>query len=107
MIEKLHDVGLKSEDAYIAGFASIGLSFLAWATSVKAEDAGTDRADGWGFSSATGPLPSWAWATRCVRTRSKGARVGDYQHSQAVDAPAGQLFDYLSDVGTSPRLRRD
>jgi hypothetical protein len=49
MIEKLHDVGLKSEYAYIAGFASIGLSFLAWATSVKAEDAGTDRADRWGI----------------------------------------------------------
>jgi hypothetical protein len=46
MIEKLHDVGLKSEYAYIAGF---GLSFLTWATSVKAEDAGTDRADRWGI----------------------------------------------------------
>ena len=32
MIEKLHEAGLKSEHAYIAGFASIGLSFLAWAT---------------------------------------------------------------------------
>lgn len=31
----------------------------------------------------------------------------EYAYSQAVDAPAGQLFDYLSDVGTSPRLRRD
>jgi hypothetical protein len=27
MIEKLHDAGLRSEYAYIAGFASIGLSF--------------------------------------------------------------------------------
>ena len=49
MIEKLHDAGLKSEHAYIAGFASIGLSFLAWGTSLRAEKAGTDRADRWGI----------------------------------------------------------
>jgi hypothetical protein len=41
--------GLRSEHAYIAGFASIGLSFLAWATSLTAEKAGTDRADRWGI----------------------------------------------------------
>ena len=41
MIEKLHDAGLRSEHAYVAGFASIGLSFLAWATSKKTEQAGT------------------------------------------------------------------
>jgi hypothetical protein len=35
--------------AYVAGFASIGLSFLAWATSLNAEKAGTDRADRWGI----------------------------------------------------------
>ena len=45
MIEKLHEAGLRSEYAYIAGFASIGLSFLPWATSLKAEEAGTERAD--------------------------------------------------------------
>jgi hypothetical protein len=49
MIEKLHEAGLRSEHAYIAGFASIGLSFLAWATSLTAEKAGTDRADRWGI----------------------------------------------------------
>jgi hypothetical protein len=49
MIEKLHDAGLRSDYAYIAGLASIGLSFLAWATSRGAEDAGTDRADRWGI----------------------------------------------------------
>ena len=49
MIKKLHDTGLRSEHAYAAGLASIGLSFLAWATSRKAEDAGTDRADRWGI----------------------------------------------------------
>jgi hypothetical protein len=34
MIEQLHNAGLRSEYAYIAGVASIGLSFVAWATSM-------------------------------------------------------------------------
>lgn len=29
--------------------------------------------------------------------------MGDYQHSQNVDAPAGELFDYLADVHNLPR----
>jgi len=45
VIKSLHDYGIKSEWAYAAGFASIGLSFLAWTISRQAEDAGTDRAD--------------------------------------------------------------
>ena len=49
MIEKLHQAGFKSDYAYMAGFASIGLSFLAWTLSQTAEDAGTDRADRWGI----------------------------------------------------------
>jgi hypothetical protein len=49
MISKLHQAGVKSEYAYVAGVASIGLSFLAWALSHRAEDAGTDRADRWGI----------------------------------------------------------
>jgi hypothetical protein len=49
MIEKLHEAGVRSEHAYLAGFASIGMSFLAWVTSLKAEKAGPDRADRWGI----------------------------------------------------------
>ena len=49
MIEQLHDAGFKSDYAYIAGFASIALSFVAWVTSMRAESAGTDRADRWGI----------------------------------------------------------
>lgn len=49
MIEKLHDAGLRAEHAYLAGAASIGLSFLSWMASKQAEDAGTDRADRWGI----------------------------------------------------------
>ena len=29
--------------------------------------------------------------------------MGDYKHSQEVDAPAGRLFDYLCDVRNLPR----
>jgi hypothetical protein len=49
MIEQLHNAGFKSEYAYIGGFVSIGLSFAAWAVSMRAEDAGNDRADRWGI----------------------------------------------------------
>ncbi|WP_369055839.1 MULTISPECIES: hypothetical protein [Kineococcus] len=49
MIESLHDAGVKSEWAYAAGFASIGLSFLAWTISRNVEDRGIDRADRWGI----------------------------------------------------------
>jgi hypothetical protein len=45
MIEKLHEAGLRSEHAYAAGFASIALAALVWATSLTAEKAETDRAD--------------------------------------------------------------
>lgn len=49
IIKKLHDAGVKSEHAYLAGMASIGLSFVSWMVSVKAEAAGLDRADRWGI----------------------------------------------------------
>jgi hypothetical protein len=49
MVKRLHEMGMRSEHAYIAGTASIGLSILAWATSMKAEHAGMDRADRWGI----------------------------------------------------------
>jgi len=49
MIKKLHEMGVRSEHAYWAGAASIGLSILAWATSLRAESAGMARADRWGI----------------------------------------------------------
>ncbi|MEV5510666.1 hypothetical protein [Streptomyces orinoci] len=49
MIKKLHEAGLRSEHAYTAAMASIGLSVLSWATSLKAESAGVERADRWGI----------------------------------------------------------
>lgn len=50
MIKKLHDIGLRSEHAYTAAFASIGLSVFAWAASLRAEPGtGIARADRWGI----------------------------------------------------------
>ncbi|MFD8626050.1 hypothetical protein ACFV4E_19490 [Streptomyces hygroscopicus] len=50
MIKKLHDIGLRSEHAYTAAVASIGLSVFTWATSLRAEPGtGLDRADRWGI----------------------------------------------------------
>ncbi|GAB2631515.1 hypothetical protein GCM10027168_73520 [Streptomyces capparidis] len=48
-VKKLHEAGIRSEHAYMAAFVSIGLSVLTWATSLKAESAGLDRADRWGI----------------------------------------------------------
>lgn len=49
MIKKLHDMGMRSEQAYWAGAASVGLAILAWATSMRTEQAGMARADRWGI----------------------------------------------------------
>jgi hypothetical protein len=49
VIKKLHEIGLRSDHAYTAAIASIGLSFLSWTASVKGESAGVDRADRWGI----------------------------------------------------------
>lgn len=49
IIKKMHDMGIRSEHAYLAGIASIGLSFASWLTSLKAEASGIERADRWGI----------------------------------------------------------
>ena len=74
MIEQLHDAGLKSEHAYIAGFASIGLSFIAWATSRKAESAGTDLQPVGDLRRAVGPHVLRPQGTHCAVSRSKAAQ---------------------------------
>ena len=47
VIEKLHDAGIRSEHAYTAAFASIGLSWLAYYTSKHKSSEGQDRSDRW------------------------------------------------------------
>lgn len=50
IIKKMHDMGIRSEHAYLAAMASIGLTVVAWAGSLKIEP-GVDiaRADRWGI----------------------------------------------------------
>ena len=49
VIKKLYELGLRSEHAYAAAFASIAASFAVWAVSLSQEKAGLDRADRWGI----------------------------------------------------------
>ncbi|GAA2704019.1 MULTISPECIES: hypothetical protein [Streptomyces] len=50
IVKKMHDMGVTSEHAYLAAFASIGLTVAAWATSLKVEPGiNVDRADRWGL----------------------------------------------------------
>ncbi|MCZ2404543.1 hypothetical protein IV498_15490 [Paenarthrobacter sp. Z7-10] len=49
MIEKLHDMGIKSEYAYAGGFASIALSFIAWASSQAKDSRDKAQSDRWGI----------------------------------------------------------
>ncbi|MDN3293949.1 hypothetical protein QWM81_07795 [Streptomyces ficellus] len=50
VIRKFHEMGVRSEHAYMAAFASIGLSIASWAGSLKLEPGtGLARADRWGI----------------------------------------------------------
>ncbi|MFG2025385.1 hypothetical protein [Streptomyces sp. NPDC048825] len=58
VIKRLHDMGIRSEHAYMAAIGSIGLSVASWFTSLNAEPVGglgfrrgrgLARADRWGI----------------------------------------------------------
>lgn len=50
IIKKMHQMGIRSEHAYMAAMASIGLTVAAWSGSLKLEPgAGLARADRWGL----------------------------------------------------------
>lgn len=49
MIEKIHDLGIKSEYAYVGGFASIALSFTSWLISRGKPDHSRAQSDRWGI----------------------------------------------------------
>ncbi|MEU1852167.1 hypothetical protein ABZ499_23560 [Streptomyces sp. NPDC019990] len=50
IIKKMHEMGVRSEHAYIAAMASIGLSVAAWVGSLQTErGTGLARADRWGI----------------------------------------------------------
>ena len=49
MIEKIHDLGVKSDYAYIGGFASIALSFTSWLISRGKPAHSRAQSDRWGI----------------------------------------------------------
>lgn len=49
MIKMLHDLGIKSEYAYIGGAASIGVSLLSWFASRRKKGDDKAQADRWGI----------------------------------------------------------
>ena len=49
IVQQMSKLGVRSERAYMAGFASIGLSVAAWFMSKNKEKADADRADRWGI----------------------------------------------------------
>lgn len=50
VIKKMHDMGIRSEHAYMAALGSIGLSIATWVGSLNMEPgAGIARADRWGI----------------------------------------------------------
>ncbi|GAA4876749.1 hypothetical protein [Kitasatospora terrestris] len=49
IVRKLHEAGITSEHAYAAALGSVGLSLASWIVSMKAEQAGIERADRWGI----------------------------------------------------------
>lgn len=49
MIKQLHQMGVRSDHAYIGGFASIGLTWLAWLTSRAKKNHDKSQSDRWGI----------------------------------------------------------
>ncbi|WP_037682416.1 hypothetical protein [Streptomyces griseus] len=50
IIKKMHDMGIRSEHAYMAAVVSIGFTFVSWMGSLKMEPGtGLERADRWGI----------------------------------------------------------
>lgn len=53
MIKKMHELGIRSDYAYIAGIASIGLTYASYLTSRARKGSDKAQADRWGIFIAT------------------------------------------------------
>lgn len=53
MIKKLHEMGVKSDWAYIGGFASMGLTYLSYFTSRAKKTHDKAQSDRWGIFIST------------------------------------------------------
>lgn len=49
MLKKIQSLGIRSEHAYLAGFVSIGLSFLSWLISMLNPKDAKAQSDRWGL----------------------------------------------------------
>lgn len=47
VMEKMHNMGVRSEHMYMAGLMSVAIAFTSWMASRKLEN--TERADRWGI----------------------------------------------------------
>ena len=79
MLKKLHELGVKSDYAYIAGIVSIGLAAASWLLSNQMEKAGVDRADRWGIFVGE-------WAPTFIAL-GNGLRSYELQEEEATKIP--------------------
>lgn len=77
LVKKLHEAGVRSEHAYLAGLLSVGASFAAWGVSLKGESQQLDRADRWGIFVGEWAPPSSASDWRLRTTRSSPPEPAD------------------------------
>lgn len=91
LVEKLHDSGIRSEHAYTAAFASIGLSVLSWAVSLRGEAAGVDRADRWGIFVGEW-APTFFGLGLALSTYERPREDATASGSDAASSSNGQLF---------------
>ncbi|NRQ38238.1 hypothetical protein HII36_41370 [Nonomuraea sp. NN258] len=92
MIRKLHDMGIRSSHAYVAGAASIGLSIAGWAVSKRSERARVDRADRWGIF-----IGLWA---PTLFTLGNALRIEE-THTDLDESAHLEMFDHAQ----NPRAR--
>ncbi|MFD2082480.1 hypothetical protein SAMN05421678_10275 [Actinopolymorpha cephalotaxi] len=89
MLRKLHEVGIRSEHAYIAGFASIGLSVASWLVSNRKEHAGVDRADRWGIF-----VGEWAPTFFALGNGLRSYELGEEHEQARIPQQAGYEGHY-------------
>jgi hypothetical protein len=95
----LHRMGIRSQHAYAAGTASIGLAFASWMLSNAAERRqGLDRADRWGIF-----IGEWAptffalgVALRLEETQPEAIREREERERERARQPETEVFDRAS-----------
>lgn len=71
MIKKLHELGIKSDYAYIAALGSIGLSYASYLTSRAKKGHDKAQSDRWGIFIATWAPTLFAFGTALRLEESK------------------------------------